>query len=181
MAELVCGRYSDAFFELGKQEDQLERFAQDAKLVLDMLTEPQEGEDASLGRFLYHPQISEDSKISVVEGALKDKVHDDVLGLIIVIIRKQRERELADVLQSFLNKVDQYNELAEAYLTSAVPIDDGRLETIRTILGEKFGKRIVLRTGIDKDLIGGFKILILGYSFDRTIRTSINELTASID
>jgi F0F1-type ATP synthase delta subunit len=61
-----------------------------------------------------------------------------------------------------------------------VAIDDGRLETIRGILSEKFEKKIVIKTSIDTELIGGLKVLIQGHSFDRTIKGSINELKASI-
>jgi F-type H+-transporting ATPase subunit delta len=178
LAELVSRRYSEAFFELALQSNQLERFAQDARLVLELLEK--ESEDSKLGEFIYHPQIAEESKISLMESALKGKVCDEIVGLIIVIVRKQRERELSTVLDLFLRKVDEHNEVAEAHITSAVPIDEGRLETIRGILCEKFGKKVVLKTSIDEELIGGFKVLILGYSFDRTIKTSINELTESI-
>jgi F-type H+-transporting ATPase subunit delta len=181
VAELVSSRYSEAFFALGQQSGKLEGFAQDARLVLDILEKDAEEEDATLGEFLYHPQISEESKTRVVESVLKGKVNDETLGLVAVVIKKQRERELPAVLEAFIKLVDEYNELAEAHITSAVPIDSGRLETIRGILSEKFGKKIVITTSIDRELIGGFKVLILGNSFDRTIRTSINELTASFN
>ena len=191
MAELVSGRYSEAFFDLGLLNGLLERFAEDARLVQSVLesgaTQSKDSRDADVGAdnsrlsdFLYHPQISEDSKIKVVEAALKGKVCDEMLGLIVVIIRKRRESELPSVLALFLKKVDEHNELAEAHITSAVPIDEGRLETIRGILSEKFGKKIVIKTSIDRELIGGFKVLIQGYSFDRTIKGTINELKADI-
>ncbi|MCL2616266.1 MAG: ATP synthase F1 subunit delta [Defluviitaleaceae bacterium] len=180
MAELVSRRYSEAFFDLALESGKIELFAEDARFVLDTLAHDAVDTESKLGEFLYHPQIAEESKISVVESALKGKVCDELVGLIVMIIRKQRERVLPSVLELFLQKVDEHNELAEVLVTSAVPIDEGRLEIIRGILSEKFGKKIVIKTSIDKELIGGFKILILGYSFDRTIKTSINELTASI-
>ena len=181
MAELVSSRYSDAFFELGLQHGQLERFAEDARLVLATLEADPADEDGDLLKnFLFHPQISEDSKIGVVEAAFKGKICDETIGLMVIVIRKQREVVLPAVLESFLKKVDEHNELAEAYVTSAVPIDEGRLETIRGILSEKFGKKIVIKTSIDREMIGGFKVLIQGYSFDRTIKGSLNELKASI-
>jgi len=181
VAELVFSRYSEAFFDLARQTGQMERFADDAKLVLTALdTSPQAEGGSNLGEFLCHPQISEADKIGVLEASLKGKVADETVGLIVVIIRKQRESELADILRSFLKKVDEFNRLAQAHITSAVPIDEGRLETIRGILSEKFGKKIVITTSIDKDLIGGLKVLIQGYSFDRTIKGSINELKAGI-
>jgi len=181
VAELVSSRYSDAFFDLGLQNGQLERFAEDAGLVLSMLEVNENDADSSgLRDFLFHPQISEDSKIGVVEASLKGKVCDEIVGLIVIVIKKQRERELPAVLTAFLKKVDEHNELAEAHVTSAVPIDEGRLETIRGILSEKFGKKIVIKTSIDQELVGGFKVLIQGYSFDRTIKGSLNELKASI-
>jgi F-type H+-transporting ATPase subunit delta len=183
MAELVSNRYSAAFFDLGQSSDKLEVFATDARLVLEILAgEQTAGVDAqaNLGGFLYHPQISEDSKIGVVESVLSGKVCDETLGLVAILIKKQRERELPQVLEAFLKMIDDHNELAEAHITSAVPIDDERLETIRGILSEKFGKKVVLRTSVDADLIGGFKVLILGNSFDRTIKTTISELTSSI-
>jgi F-type H+-transporting ATPase subunit delta len=179
VAELVSNRYSEAFFDLGQSLEKLENFATDARLVLDVLAE-ETTKGETLGEFLYHPQISEGIKTSVVESALRGKICEETLGLLAIIIKKQREREMASVLEAFIKLVDEHNKLAEAHITSAVPIDEDRLETIRSILSEKFGKKVVLRTSIDKELIGGFKVLILGNSFDRTIRTTISELTASI-
>jgi F-type H+-transporting ATPase subunit delta len=180
VAELASHRYSAAFFDLGLSSGKLESFATDARLVLDILASEEATKGETLSDFLYHPQISEGVKTSVVESVLRGKVNDETLGLVAVVIKKQRERELTSVFEAFIKLVNDHNELAEAHITSAVPIDEGRLETIRGILSDKFGKKIVLRTSVDKDLIGGFKVLILGNSFDRTIRTSIGELTASL-
>jgi F-type H+-transporting ATPase subunit delta len=179
VAELASSRYSAAFFDLGLTSGKLESFAADALLVRDVLKDDtSKGE--SLSDFLYHPQISESAKISLVESALRGKVSEETLGLVAVVIKKQRERELAAVLDAFIELVNEHNELAEAHITSAVPIDEVRLETIRGILSEKFSKKIVLLPSVDEELIGGFKVLILGNSFDRTIRTTIGELTASL-
>ena len=180
MANLVSSRYSEAFFELALQSSQLESFANDAKLILSMLAESSAETGYQLREFLYHPQISEDDKISVVEVALKGKTCEEIIGLIIVMIRKQRERELPAALEMFLEKVDEYNGLAEATIISATPLDTARLETIRGILSEKFGKTVVLKTSIDRELVGGFKVLIQGYSFDRTIKKSLDELRAEL-
>ncbi|MCL2673847.1 MAG: ATP synthase F1 subunit delta [Defluviitaleaceae bacterium] len=180
MAKLVSSRYSEAFFDLALQSSKVEVFAKDAALILAMLDKDSADADSRFGEFLYHPQISEGDKIRVVETALGGKVNAETIGLIVVMIQKQRERELSAVLEMFLEKVQEYEGIAEAFITYAAPIDEGRLETIRGILSEKFNKKVVLRTGIDKELVGGFKVLIQGYSFDRTIKTALGELRASI-
>jgi len=180
MAKLVSSRYSEAFFDLGLQSSKLEPFAKDAALILDMLDKDSKYADSRLGEFLYHPQIFEGDKIRVVETALGGKVNAETIGLIVIMIRKQRERELPAVLEMLLEKVQEHEGIAEAYITSAAPIDDGRLETIRGILSEKFGKKVVMRTSIDKELVGGFKVLIQGHSFDRTIKTALGELRANL-
>jgi|GEM_PF-381266 len=180
MAKLVSSRYSEAFFDLALQSSKLDDFAKDAALILAMLDKDSADNDSRLGEFLYHPQIFEDDKIRVVEAGLGGKVCEETIGLIIVMIRKQRETELPAALKMFLEKVEEYNGFAQAYITSAAPIDEERLETIRGILSEKFNKKVVLKTSIDKELVGGFKVLIQGYSFDRTIKTALGELRANL-
>ena len=180
MAKLVSARYSEAFFDLALQSSKLEQFAKDAALILSMLDKESLDTDTRLAEFLYHPQIFEDDKIRVVEASLKGEVSEETIGLIVVMIRKQREREITAVLRTFLAKVEEYNGFAEAYITSAVPIDEERLDTIRSILSEKFGKKVVLKLSIDQELVGGFKVLIQGYSFDRTIKRTLSELRANL-
>jgi F-type H+-transporting ATPase subunit delta len=104
VAELVFSRYSEAFFDLAQQSGQLERFADDARLLQTALDKDNPATDSQLRDFLYHPQISEASKIQLVETSLRGKVSDDMLGLVAVVIKKQRERELHLVLGSFLKK-----------------------------------------------------------------------------
>lgn len=179
MAKLASTRYAGALFSHAGDSDDAEgalrQLSDEARLVVEILDENDE-----LRRFLAHPHITEAEKVQVFENILRGRVSEALLGLVVLIVRKRRESIMRDVLGEFVRLVDEHNNVAKAIVTSAVPIDEARLDIIRNILCEKFGKNIILEANVDKTQVGGFKVLTLGYSFDRTIKAYINELQTKI-
>lgn len=178
MAKLVSARYAEALFGCaaeGNMDENMERFSNEARFILKMLDE-----DEELQKFIIHPHITEDEKIEALEAILRESVGREIMGLVVTVFRKRREDIFKDIFEDFLKLADEHNNVAKAYVTSAVPIDEVRLETIRSILCEKFGKNVVLEPEVDKTQVGGLKILVQGYSFDRTIKSYINELQTKL-
>lgn len=178
MAKLVSTRYAHALFSCAQQGDLatlLDKFSQDARFILESLEQ-----NPDLARFIVHPHITAAEKIEALEGILLGRVSEEVMGLIVLVVQKRREGFMGDIFADFLKMADEHNNVATAYVTTAIPVDEGRLEAIRGVLVEKFGKNVVVETLVDRTQVGGMKVLVQGYSFDRTIKSYINELQTKL-
>ena len=114
MAELISKRYAEALFQLALEQDCVDKYSDEVKLVYEALS----GESEILKVFNY-PEISSEVKFNILQTALKDSVSDDILGLLQVVFNKNREKELIEILDTFLKKVLVFLGIVTADVESA--------------------------------------------------------------
>ena len=59
------------------------------------------------------------------------------MGLLVLIIRKNREEYLLDVLNAFLDKVKEYKGIVTATVISAVALDNEQISQIKMLLTKR--------------------------------------------
>ena len=92
MAGLIAKRYAEALFQLALENDCVDKYSDEIKLIHDTLA----GQDEIL-KVINNPEISAEIKMSILENAFKEYVSNDVLGLLSVIFAKIREKELINI------------------------------------------------------------------------------------
>ena len=85
MAKLISKTYGDALFEVAAEEDKLESHLEEVEAVLDVLKENEE-----YIKIIGYPRIPVEEKKAMIESAFKDKVSDDMVGFLTVIVEKGR-------------------------------------------------------------------------------------------
>lgn len=171
MAKLISRRYADALFELALERNQLDRFDEEVKAVYGSITE-----DKEFSSVLTHPQVSGEEKTAMLENVFKGKVSEDILGLFHLVIRKNRESELVEILKVFTDKVRDYKRITTAYVTSAKPLSESRLNEIKEKLSQNLNKQVNIEAEVKPELIGGVRILVDGRVIDGTIKKKVDEL-----
>lgn len=164
MAELVTTRYATALFDIAKAKDAVEQFEDEVKTILKILNEEKE-----FIQILAHPQILQDEKIKVIENVFEGKVSQEIVGLLVLIVRKNRQEILLDILSQFIEMAEVEKGILRATITTAMPLDDKQLAQIKTRLENNTQKTIELDVIHDKALIGGM-IIKLG---DKVVDGSI--------
>ena len=171
MAELAANRYATALFELAMETGRLELFDDEVRLVYDTLKNSSEFLEV-----LNHPRISGDEKFKILEDAFKGKVSDDILGLFSIVLKKNRESELTDILRLFGLMAMKQKGIVDCYVYSAHALTDEQIKEINVKMSEKLNKQVNIHSAIDESLIGGIVIKACGYVFDASIKTQLNEL-----
>lgn len=171
MAKLISRRYADALFELALERNRVDEFDEEVKTVYGSITE-----DKEFCSVLNHPQLSGDEKFAMLESVFKGKVSDDILGLFNLVLRKNREAELVEILSVFTDKVRQYKRITTAYVASAKPLSEKQLKEIKDKLSQNMNKQVNIEAIVEPELIGGVKISVDGLVIDGTIKKQISEL-----
>ena len=99
MAGLISKRYAEALFQLALEQNCVDKYSDEVKLVYEALS----GESEILKVFNY-PEISSEVKFNIIQNALKGSVSDDILGLLQIVFNKNREKELIEILDTFLKR-----------------------------------------------------------------------------
>ncbi len=176
MAKIVTKSYGDALFELSLEKSSIDELYEEAKAVLTVFEENEE-----LMKFLGHPKISKDEKVAFAENVFKGRVSDDLVGFLIILIKKDRQKDVRKVLEYFIGRVKEYKKIGIVYVTSAVELSETQKHQLiekltNTTEYETFETHYTVRA----DLLGGMIIRIGDRVVDSSISTKINSLSKNL-
>lgn len=176
MAKLVSKTYGDALFETAIEGSRLDDFSEEAKGILTVLRENQD-----LIRLMNHPQIVKEEKIHLMETIFKERVSDEMIGLMNLMIQKNHFEEMEHVFIYFLEEVKEYKNIGTAYVTSAAELSEKQKEVLKAKLLETT-KYVAFEMHYDVDttLIGGMVIRIGDRVVDSSIKTKLYELSREL-
>lgn len=163
-------RYTNALLEISKENDSLQMDLEQAVLLRDVLG----SEEAQ--NFLKHPHIPDEAKISLFHKAFSVDNSKHLMGLLQLMVRKNRESFIIPVLTGFIEQVNKLLGKIEAKVVSAEVLATEQIESIRKILMKKLDVEVVIKATVDPDVIGGFYVLVDGNFFDATVRHRINNM-----
>ena len=168
MDRIISDRYAEALFSLAVENNAIDRYEEQVKLVLDVISG-----DKEIMKILTHPDINGEDKMNVLTQAFKDSVDDDIMGLFSVIMRKNRENQITGILEIFLEKVKSYKGIS---VESAVPLSPEKLKVIETKLANKLNKQVVAKSVVVPELLGGLRISIDGHILDKTVKRQLEDM-----
>ncbi len=171
MAKLIARRYANALFELAQEKNQIDRFDEEVKVVYGSIINNEE-----FRVVLNHPQISIEEKSAMLKKIFGQSVCEDILGLLQLVLRKNREAELIEILSIFIDKVREFKRITTAYVFSAKPLNENQLKEIKVKLSQNLNKQVNIEASVDPELIGGVRILVDGHVIDGTVKKQISEL-----
>lgn len=168
---LVSGRYATALFGLALERNCVDRFYEDVCLVKEVISENKE-----LTAVLNHPQVTCDEKINILVNSFSDSVDKDILGFFSVVFRKNRGKELKEILSAFIKKAEDYKGIAYATVESAEALEGSTLERIEKQLSKNLNKQVKAEAKVVPELLGGLKITVCGKVIDSSISSQIQRL-----
>lgn len=172
MAKLISKTYGDALFELAVEEDKVDALLEEIGQLQQVLSENEE-----FGRLMNHPKIIKEEKIQVAKNVFGGRLSDELLGFLIIIISKDRYRDIDAILDYFVAEVKQYKGIGVATVTTAVPLREEQCRKIeRRLLDTTSYTKMEMNYLLDKSLIGGMVIRIGDRVVDSSINTKLNEL-----
>ena len=172
MAKLISKTYGDALFELAVEEDKIDALLEEIEQLQKVLSENDE-----FGRLMNHPKIIKEEKIQVAKNVFEGRMSDELLGFLIIIISKDRYRDIDAILDYFIAEVKKYKGIGIATVTTAVPLREEQCKKIeQRLLDTTSYTTMEMNYMLDKSLIGGMVIRIGDRVVDSSISTKLNEL-----
>lgn len=171
MAKLISIKYANAFFDIAVEENKTDLFYDEAKFIYDSVSANKE-----FAEVLAHPDIVSEEKLEILKKVFEGKVSQEFISLFSLVLRKNRESELCNILKEFMDKVLDYKRITTAFVTSATALSEEQLKNIKEKLSANLNKQVNIEATVDKSLIGGIRISVDGHIIDATIKKQLNDL-----
>lgn len=172
MAKLAAKVYGDALFEEAADLGKLSDWKQEAQELCSVLQE-----NPDLMDFLCHPQIEKEEKKSALENIFKGRLSDGLMGLLMTVLDKGRQKELSAILEYFIARVKEYEKIGIVTVTSALPLSQEQKKRVEArILETTAFETLETEYQTDPALIGGLTIRIGDRVADGSVRTRLHEI-----
>lgn len=189
----IANPYAEAFFQLGLslyiKDDNPDIFYKlifDIQDILKILSETPE-----LEAFLQNPINPAEVKKSVLEKALKNKISDNTLNFLNLLIDKKRIGYINSIGKKFLEKAYDFVCIKFVEVWSTVELTPKQqkalINKINEMLGPVFTEpyvqsaNIQLTLRIDKKILGGLVIKIGSKVIDLSLRGELQQLGKELD
>lgn len=176
MAKLVSKTYGDALFAAAMEEGSVDEFYEAAKVVADVLRT-----NKDFGKLLSHPKISKEDKSDIIEEAFGKAVPKEMVGLMSLMLTKGRTDEMPAVFDYFINLVKEEKKIGQAFVKTAIPLNEDQKEKIEKRLLKTTGyETFEMSYQVDEALIGGMVIRIGDRIIDSSIQTKLYDLSREL-
>lgn len=164
--DLGAKRYAQAAFELARESGNLDDWLAALSEIGEFMSNPE------VERVLENTRVAADAKLNLIDQALGD-LPPLALNLARLLVRKGRTRLAQDMVIEFQRLADVSQGIEHAKAITAVPMTDAEREALVTRLESQTGKRILLETAVDPELIGGLVLLTGDKMVDASVRARL--------
>lgn len=171
MYEYLDRRYALALYEVAEEKGKVEIFLDDLREIVDVMNN-----DENFLKIIKHPEISTARKKKLFIEIFKDKVDDDLLTFLLILIEKDRILFLKEKLIE-MEKIhlDRNNTLL-ANIKTVIPMDESQKKRLISSLEKKYDKKVILKEEIDKSVIGGVYVRVGDDVIDGTLKSKLLEM-----
>ena len=172
MAKLVGTTYGEALFELAVDEGREEQFLEEVTALKELLKQNPDFE-----KLMNHPKILKEEKIKVLEEVFEGRISKELLGLLHLVVSKDRYGQINEILDYFIAEVKKSQRIGIAYVTTAIPLGEAKKKEIEEKLLETTDfVKMEMHYQVEEDLIGGMIIRIGDRVVDSSVRPKLFEL-----
>lgn len=172
----VARRYARALFDIGVSKGSYEVLGNE----LGELAATYEG-SPELRQTLENPVFKLDQRRGILEKILpRVAPSKEVRSFALLLLERNRISALPAIARSYKELVDGILGRVQATVTSAKPLDPATTSQVQRALERRTGKKVVLTTTIDPELIGGIVARVGDLVFDGSLKSRLETLRSRI-
>jgi F-type H+-transporting ATPase subunit delta len=172
----LAGRYASALFDLASENGKVTAVETDLGTLSAAL-----GESPELRAATTNPQLSRSAQAAAMAAIAKHlKLNALTANFLGVLANNRRLSALPGIIAAFKAIAAAQRGEVSAKVTSAHPLSDEQLATLKDKLTARQGRTVMLSAEVDPDLLGGLVVTIGSQRIDASIRTRLNSLAQAM-
>ncbi|SEG61773.1 F-type H+-transporting ATPase subunit delta [Halpernia humi] len=167
----VAKRYAQGLLEFSTDSGSTTALFGEMKDVVNILKSSRE-----LNSFLQTPVIDSKKKIAIL-GEIFKNFSVSAQNFISLIIKQGREKQLQQIAQAFIDKVETLEGLQKVSLTSATQLSAANVDAILKSTNLVDAKqKFDLQTNINPNILGGYILRVGDQQVDASVRSKLSQL-----
>lgn len=171
MINLIAGRYAEALFQVGEENNSTTNLYEELNAVIDILKSNQD-----FYNVLKSPLVTKGDKKDLVEKVFGNQISDNLNNFLKIIIDKDRVAALEAVQKSCKVLLNEKNNIIEGSAITAVPMSQEELKQLEAKLSSKYNKNVTLENKIDESILGGVLVRLGNEEIDGTVKTRLTKM-----
>lgn len=171
----LAQKYARAIYEVALEEKQLTQFGEQLVEVTDTVYS-----QADLTDFINHPRIKPEAKKEVIAKLFEGRLTKIVYNFLLLLVDKRRESLLKEILNEYTALANAAQDIVEAEVTVACALSAEQEAQLVKKLSVTTGKTVVIKTKIDKSILGGVVVKIGDKLIDGSVTRRMQVLKAQL-
>lgn len=171
MYEYLDRRYALALYQIGEKNGKVEEYITDLEEIVELIKTNQE-----LSKVIHHPQITTSRKKKIFTEIFQNKVDENLLNFLLILIQKDRIEYLEEKLNEIKKIHLEKQNIIKVISKTVIPFTENERTALIGKLETKYKKKVLLEEQIDKSIIGGVYIRVGDEVIDGTIKAKFDEI-----
>jgi F-type H+-transporting ATPase subunit delta len=176
MGGSVARRYARALFGIGLDAGKFEALGDELGELATLWNESDE-----LRQALENPVFKPTEKRAVLQTILpKIAPTPEVQRFVLLLLERRRIMLLPAIARAYRDLTDAHVGRVRAEVTSAQELSPATLDRVRRSLEQRTGKKVIIKSTVDPELIGGVVARVGDLVLDGSVRTQLEDLRARL-
>jgi len=167
----VARRYAEALVNALERSRRVQEGLEELKFVASTYRA-----NKDLENFLGSPEIAPGEKQALLHRLFADASGPEVMGLLDLLLKKERIDHLPAVSTQAVSVAEARQGILRGKIFTAHPISAAETEAVASAVGKKLGKKILLERQVDKEVMGGARVIVGTAVLDRSVATLLQEV-----
>lgn len=142
-------RYSEAVFDLASETGTADAWLRDLSAIASFVSEPE------VAGLLASGKVPRDQKVRLLSAGLENAVGPLAWNLVRLLEQRGKTFLAPRILELVSERLDDQRGVANALVTTAVPLDDSERAAVTSRLSAITGKQVNITPVVDESIIGG--------------------------
>jgi F-type H+-transporting ATPase subunit delta len=131
-------------------------------------------------RLIADPKVSDAQRKQIFLELCGEDLAAEAGNFVSLLLANDRLALLPEIRELFEQRKHEREGVVEAQISSAFPLDDNQLRDLVTDLQRRFARRVQPHVTLDRDLIGGVKILVGDTVIDGSVRGKLAGMSTAL-
>ncbi len=167
----TLSNYANAFFALALESNKLENYHEDALTIQKVFTK-----EKDLLKVLTCYLLDESERMKIIDKVFSSLLEEDSRNFIKVILSNHKLKNINEIIDMFHDLYNEKNNICKGTVYSSIPLSKEQIIRIEVAFYDKKKQKVELVNKIDKEIIGGVKVVIKDHIYDGSIKNQLELL-----